>query len=133
MVSPRSYYGYDQASNCVASCTAMDATTLLNPNEVKAAIENLENVFTEEMSRIASSLRDMTTDATEAVIVQGTSMSGTIEDTAQAIIQIPSQVSSSFAELYDYSVQVHDALQEKANEEAYNAVKSASGVVTVQG
>ena len=133
MVSPRTYYGYNNEGKCVASATALDATTLLNPAEVKAAVDNLDNVFTTEMTSIATALRNMTTDANEAVIVQGTSMSGTIEDTAAAILQIPGQVSGSFSELYGLSVQRHDMLQEQANEEARNAVASAGGVVRVSG
>lgn len=133
MLSPRTYYGYDNESRCVASATALDANTLLNPAEVKAAVDNLENVFTTEMTSIATALHNMTQDANESVIVQGTSMAGTIEDTATAIVQIPGQVSSSFSELYSYSVQVHDVLQEQANEEARSAVAGASGVVRVSG
>ena len=133
MLSPRTYYGYNNESKCIASATALDATTLLDPAEVKAAVDNLENVFSTEMSSIATALRNMTTDANEAVIVQGTSMSGTIEDTATAISQIPGQVSSSFSELYSYSCQVHDSLQEQANEEARAAVAGKSGVVRVTG
>ncbi len=133
MLTPRTFYGYDQTSRCIVSCPAADATSVLNPNEVKAAIENLENVFVEEMKRIASALHDVTTDANEAIIVQGTKMSATIDDTANAIIQIPAQVIASFAELYDYSIKMHDALQQKFNDEAYNAVCTYSGVVRVTG
>ena len=133
MVSPRTFYGYDNESRCVASATALDATTLLDPAEVKAAVDNLENVFSTEMTSIATALHNMTQDANEAVIVQGTSMSGTIDDTATAISQIPGQVSSSISELYGLACQVHDSLQEQANEEARAAVSRASGVVRVTG
>ena len=133
MLSPRSCYGYNDEGKCVASGTATDATTLLNPAEVKAAVANLEAVFTEEMQRIASALRDMTADANESVIVQGTKMDKPIEETVTAILQIPGQVSSSYSELGAYAEQVHDALQQKANDEVYNSVRSASGVVRVSG
>ena len=110
MATPRVFYGYDQKGNCIVTSRALDATTVLNPVEVKAAIENLENVFTEEMKRLASALHDVTQDANEAIIVQGTKMSATIDDTANAIIQIPSQVMESFVELYDYSIKACEAL-----------------------
>ena len=133
MLSPKTYYGYNNESKCVASATALDATTLLDPAEVKAAVDNLENVFSTEMTSISTALHNMTTDANEAVIVQGTSMAGIIDETAAAVAQIPGQVSSSFADLYSYSCQVHDALQQQANDEAYAAVRNASGVVSVTG
>ena len=133
MLAPRKYYGYNRESKCIASCQAEDATTKINPVEVLKALENLESVFTESMNRIASALRDMSNDANEAIIVQGTKMTGAIEDTADSIAQIPSQVVESFHELYEASIRKHDELQQWANEQAYKAVKTHSGVVRVTG
>jgi len=130
MLSPKTYHGYNSEGKCIASCTALDANTLIDPAEVQAALNNLENVFNEEMGRIASSLRQV--DASDAVIVQGASMSGVIQDTAAAVTQIPGQVSSSFQGLYGLAVQAHDTLQQQANDEARSAV-NRSGVVRVTG
>lgn len=132
MVSPRTFRGYDQNGNQVASCPAKDASEYLNPNEVKAAVDNLIAVFQEEMNNIATALRDTTKDANEAIIVRGTKMTGTIEDTADSIQKIPSQVIGSFQDLYTAAVNTRDALQEELNKAAYNSV-AACGVAQIVG
>ena len=133
MESPRTYYGYNDEGKCVARCTATDANTFIDPAEVKAALDNLQNVFSEEMSRISTSIRDVSSDAKEAVIVQGTNMSSTVEKTADAIAVIPSEISGSLDGLYASAVSAHDALQQQCNEEAKAAVSRSSGVVRVSG
>ena len=48
-------------------------------------------------------------------------MSGTIEETCNALDAIPSSVMSQIGDLYNESVQVHDQLQVEFNEKAKNA------------
>ena len=133
MTEPKTFHGLNSEGQEIASCTARSATEYLDPNEVKQAIDNLVSVFEEEMNNIANALRDTTTDANEAIIVQGTKMTGTIEDTADSIAQIPAQVIDSFNELYEISVQRANELQEELNNAAYNSVASQSGVTSVVG
>ena len=131
LVGPKTYYGYDSNNECVAQCTAPDATTLINPEEVKKAVEDIITAFTESLEEVTNQLRGLTKDTDEALIVKGTKMTETVEQTADAISQIPAQVESSIGELYDNAVEAHRILQEKANEQAREAVSSASGVVRV--
>ena len=131
MVSPKTFYGYDESSNCIASCPAQDATYTINPNEVKEALDNLSSVLTEELNRIASALHDV--DVQQAIVVQGTRMSGMIDDTATAISQIPNQIINSLSSVYEYSVSAHDSLQNEYNQNAYDTVRSKTGVVRVTG
>ena len=93
----------------------------INPDEVKQAIDNLEAVLKEQFKGISDALRGIEQDANEAVIVQGTKMSGTIEETCNALDAIPSSVMSQIGDLYNESVQVHDQLQVEFNEKAKNA------------
>jgi len=135
MVSPRTFHGYKNVNGTeqeVASCAAKDATEYLDPNEVKSAIDNLINVFQEEMNNIANALRDTTKDTNEAIIVQGTKMTGTVEDTADSIAKIPSQVVESFQQLYTTAVQTRDAIQDELNEAAYASVYNC-GVDRITG
>jgi hypothetical protein len=131
MVSPRTFYGYDESSNCIASCPAQDATYMIDPSEVKAALDNLSFVLTEELNRIASALQDVQVE--DAIVVQGTNMSGMIDDTATAISQIPNQIINSLSSIYDYSVYAHDSLQNGYNQDAYDTVRGKSGVVRISG
>ncbi|MBP5679377.1 MAG: hypothetical protein J6X28_06100 [Bacilli bacterium] len=120
MENPKTYKGLDAEGNVKAQCTAVDANTLINPAEVQAAIDNVKSVFEEQLNNVASSLRDISQDADEAIIVQGTSMEGTIEDTATLLTQVSGQVTQGIDALYDYAVQAHDQLQIIENNKAYN-------------
>lgn len=131
MVSPVTYRGFDQEGNCIVQKTGLDANTQINPSEVKAAIENVKNVFAEQMQLIAKSLTNISEDAEDAIIVQGTNMSGTIEDTSTILGQLGTQVTQGIETLYDYAVQAHDTLQETNNARAYNECR-VNGVVSIQ-
>lgn len=131
METPRTYRGYDSEGTCIVKCSAQDANQWINPAEVQSAISNVEQVFTEQMRTVGNSLQNIVYDAEESIIVQGTNMGTTIEETARAINMLPSQAMQGISELYEYSVQAHDNLQRQANTYAYNQVASSSGVVRV--
>lgn len=133
MLSPKTYVGYDNTGNRVGSCTAVDANTYINPSEVQAAIENVEAVASEQMGLINSALSATTADASEAVIVQGTKMTSSIEEVCSALSKIPASIKDSISSMYDASVSAHDQLQERANQDAYNTMANTTGVTTVQG
>ena len=118
MESPKTYHGYDKDGKCITTSPAEDANNYLNPEEVKQAITNLENVLKEQFKGITDALRGIEQDANEAVIVQGTKMSGTIEETCTAIDGIPEQIMSGISELYDASVSAHDEIQRTLNDTA---------------
>lgn len=130
MEYPKTYRGVDSEGKVVTQCTAYDANGYINPAEVQAAIENVKAVFEEQLKSVADSLRDVSTDAKDAIIVQGTDMAGTIEDTATLLTSISSQVTQGIDQLYGYAVQAHDQLQINENNKAYNAC-IASNVVSV--
>ena len=131
METPRTYRGYDSDGKCVIQCSAQDANQWLNPAEVQKAINNVEDVFKEQMRAVGTALQDIVYDAEQSIIVQGTNMGETIEETARAINTLPSQAMQGISGLYEYSVQAHDNLQKQANNYAYNQAASASGVVRV--
>lgn len=133
MLTPKTYKGYDKDGKVVAQYTAVDANQYINPNEVKSAISNVKSVFKDQMNSVATALTGISADATEAVIVQGTKMDTVINETAQALNKIPDQVMKGISSLYDKSVEAHDKIQKKANEEAYSAAASIDGVVRVSG
>lgn len=130
MESPKTYKGYDQEGNVIVTSTAQDANQEINPQAVRVAIEHVKEVFADEMYKLAKSLRAISQDASEAIIVQGTKMEGTIEDTAKLLEQIPAQVTNGIDSLYDESVKYHDQLQNNLNAEAYNSCRVA-GVTNI--
>ena len=133
MLAPKTYVGYDNTGNRVGSCTAVDATTYIDPAEVQAAINNVESVASEQMGLINTALNATTADADEAVIVQGTKMTSSIEEVCSALTSIPGSIKDSISSMYDAAVSAHDQIQEQANQDAYNTIKNTTGVTTVQG
>ena len=131
MKTPKTYIGYDSQGNRVGSCTAVDANEYINPSEVQAAIDNVEIVATEQMGLIVSALNSITDDASEAVIVQGTKMTSTIEEVVEALGKIPESITDSISSLYTEAVSVHDQLQTTANDNAYNSMRNTAGVTSV--
>lgn len=131
MVTPKTYVGYDHEGKQVCSCTAEDANNYLNQAEVQKAIENVEDVVTEQMKVISHALQDVAVDAESAIIVQGTKMTQTIEDTCIALNSLPEQFVSTISSLYDEAVSAHDKLQQQANSDAETKVRSTVGVESV--
>lgn len=131
LVSPKTYRGYNDNNEVLITKTAVDANTQLNPAEVKKEIENVKAVFDEQMNGIARALKNISEDAGESIVVEGTKMNGTIEDTAQVLSQLGSQVTQGIDTLYDYSVEAHNKLQENNNNAAYNACR-INGVTRIQ-
>lgn len=129
-VSPKTYRGYDANGQQVSSATARNATDFINPQEVAAAIEKIKTVATEEVGQITTALAKLTEDATDAVIVQGTKMTGTFEDVNSGIKTIPDQIAEAIAELKTLAEQAHDRLQTEFNESAKAACRR-NGAVSV--
>lgn len=132
METPKTYSGYDEEGNFVLTVTAVDANGFINPSEVQTAIENVKTVVKEQMTTVTNAIRNFENDAKEAIIVQGTNMSGVIEDICTSLKQLDGTIGDSISCLYDEAVKVHDAIQTKANSEAYSQCSSQSGVVSVR-
>lgn len=130
MESPKVYRGYNNEGNCLITKTAVDANTQINPADVKAAIDNIKTVFDEQMKMLASALTDVSTNAEEAIIVEGTSMGPAIEEVATVLMSLSEKLTSGFDDLYDKAVTAHDEQQRRNNTEAYNAC-AISGVTRI--
>ena len=99
MTISKTYKGYDSNNQHVITVTARNATDYINPQEVEAAIEKIKTVATEEIEIITNSLGKLTEDANDAIIVQGTKMTGTFEEIITGIKTIPDQIAEALAEL----------------------------------
>ena len=129
--SPRTYRGYNSNNEVVITKQAANANGDLNPVEVKQAIENVKAVFEEQMNGVARALRNISQDADEAIVVEGTKMNDTIEDTAQVLTQIGPQITQGIDTLYELSVDAHNKIQQNYNNMAYNACR-VNGVVDIR-
>lgn len=131
MVSPKTYRGYDKDGNVLCTVTAVDANEYINPAEVRSALDKVKTVAEEGMENIVKALNNVEPDASEAVIVQGTKMTETINEVCTAIKDIPENMASSIEEAYPRAVSEHDRLQNEANDTAYNGAW-ISGVTNVR-
>lgn len=131
MVAPKTYTGYDKDGKAVAHVTGVDANEYINPDEVQTAIDKVGTVAEEQMKTISSALNGISGEAADAVIVQGTKMDTVIEEVSKALDSVAGSIKDSLSDMYTQAVKAHDTLQNQANDEAYNAVASASGVVSV--
>lgn len=131
MVAPKTYTGYDKDGKAVANATGVDANEYINPDEVQTAIDKVGTVAEEQMKTISSALNGISGEAADAVIVQGTKMDTVIEEASKALDSVAGSIKDSLSDMYTQAVKAHDTLQNQANDEAYNAVASASGVVSV--
>lgn len=132
MVAPATYYGYDENQNCIVTGSAEDATQYINPEEVQDAIENLQQVVEEQMNKIVTKLTNISDDAGQAVIIQGAKMTGTLEDAAAQIKQLPAQMFGDIDSLKAAADNARDVIQQSNNDAMYNTVASCSGVVVVK-
>ena len=134
MESPKRYIGYDKDGKQVTIAYGVDANKDIDPSIVKAKINNLDKVMTEEICKIQKALLDITKDASQAIIVNTTSKSGEIEDLVLNLEQykkVPNQV---FEQVYTESVNKHDSMQSDYNQQAENRVRNTSNVdKVVQG
>ena len=133
MVEPRTYIGYDKDNKEITKQTATDANTLINPEEVQAKIDALDEVADGEIENIVSNMRNITADELDSIIIQGTNMETILSETQDAINGIKGTFGASLGEVYTAAVQAHDELQNELNERAKATVQSTAGVVTVSG
>lgn len=131
MISPRTYYGYNSENECIHSVTAENANNYIDPAEVQAAIDKFKTTVSDELGKVSKALSNITQEASEAVIVQGTKMDKVIEETATALGTIGESMGSSVESIYSEAVKAHDTIQEQLNANAKAA--AGSGAAYVKG
>lgn len=131
METPKTYNGFDKDNNCIVTVTAYDANEIVNPDEVKSAIEGVTQAAADASNSINSALSGYAPDTKEALIVQGTSMTGVIEELISSVGQLSSLVEGTIASIYDEAVKIHDDYQREANQKAEESARSTPEVVNV--
>lgn len=131
MLLPRTYAGYDKDGKVLCKVTAVDANRYLNPDEVSAAIDKVVKTAEESVQNIIRAINNIEPDASEAVVVQGTKMTKTIEETSEMFKALPGIMEASVREYYEVVVAAHDKLQDDANTTAESGAW-ISGVVDVR-
>ena len=132
MIAPKTYVGYDQTGNRVATCTAANANDVISPADVQNALNNIRNVLDEHMKNICNSLTNVAPEAGAALVVEGTKMTEPIQELANELSKITESIMNNINGIYDESLTVHDKIQTQFSEDACNTVKRCEGVVSVR-
>lgn len=132
MEAQKTYTGYGSKNEVLAYATAKSAKEYIDPDRVKAALENFNNVVKESMDAIIQSINTIIApDAQEAVIVEGTRITPVLEDVNEAISMYANKMIEDLSILYEEALRKYDELQIQANNDAYYAVRSQAGVINV--
>ena len=118
MVEVKTYKGYDKDGKCVCTVTAKDANKDLNPEEVKAALDNLDKVMTDVSKTLIKSIEGLIPTAEEAVLVKGTGYKKKINDIIDDANTGVSSLNKNYDGLYENAVDYHDKKQRQYNREA---------------
>ena len=134
MEQPKTYNGYDDNGNVVASYTGADASLKINPEEIKEKIEKVVQVSAEQTKKICSALENVKNDADDALVVQGATIDSFIDMAIQSVEYIKENIEKiiNAGDLYSAAESVHDQIQIENNKAAYNKTASSSGVKTTQ-
>ena len=129
-VAAQTYTGYGGENNqeVIVSIKAMDATKLLDPAAVSAAVDKVKDTVNESMKSTGRHLEGLTSDSEKALVAKGANMSDTLTKTADYIFEIPAQVEEALESLKTAAFDARNALQEEINKQVKSQVQSTSGV-----
>ena len=133
-VAAQTYTGYGGENNkeVIVSIKAMDATKLLDPAAVSAAVDKVKDTVNESMKSTGKHLEGLTSDSEKALVAKGANMSDTLTKTADYIFEIPAQVEEALESLKTAAFDARNALQEEINKQVRSQVQSTSGVNYVE-
>ena len=118
------YYGYDnQEPQNYWEATADSAKEAIDPDAIYDAIENVKTTFDEQLKKVEAALKNITTEADQAQVVNGASMGPVIDETAGYIGGLGPTLYNGIDEIYTQAVKVYNELQEQLNKYAEDAVK----------
>ena len=127
MESPSTYYGYDEKGNRIASITAYDANNDINPTEVLQGV-NMIKANLVGYDSIINTLRILSTDVENSVIVNHKTMLGRTENVIEDSVSKIKGIEEALDEFYDGALEVHDTLQKEYNARARVGLYDVDGV-----
>ena len=131
MTEAKTYNGYDSNNEKICYCKAEDAKNYINPDEIKTKIDEAKTTLETGLDSVWKELDSVESNSSTAMIVNGASMAPAIDDTITYIKSIPPTINAQLDGFYQETISVHNQIQDQLNVQAYNAVSSTSGVVSV--
>lgn len=128
-VYPQTYTGYDEDNNVIITKEAESAENYINPQEVRAAIENIKNVVDTGLKTIASAIEKVNCGE-EALIVADKTMKPMVEELAEQIAgknrdteiaPLAQQMEEALEEVYERACDAYNDIQGQLNTQAENA------------
>ena len=132
LTQPIRIYVYDKDDKLISTVEAAIVKNLINPDEVKNAVDNVKDVIEEGFSTISTALaNEALPDAENAIVVEGTNTSSLFDEVTAALTDgtLSNQVTPSIDDMYTLAVEKHNSFQEEANENARTSANGVSGKV----
>ena len=131
--SRKMYYGVDKDGHRVTeNVQAKDASEVIDLVGLRKAIENAEDGYISEFKKLSQDVEDLASPTDEALVVNGLSLKGKVEDLSKEITKMPdANIKKMWAKFGQARNKYHE-LQEKYNEEAKNKVSNRDKVVKVK-
>ncbi|MBQ9018754.1 MAG: hypothetical protein IJ097_00385 [Bacilli bacterium] len=134
MEVPKTYRGYNSEGNFVVSKTADAATQTINPNTVQTKINDIEEIFEEQIAIIQNALNDIVDDASQGIVANDTSLGENIEELTEDLnaYKETNVIKNELDWVYTDAQNAHDNLQREKNAQARQYVSSYDGVVSIR-
>lgn len=123
LTNPKTYEGIDPSTKeVVGPITAQNADEIIDPAEVAKKIKNASEIIEKEMGNLASGIAPTADDSKEAIIIEGTDMSETINEIANIIKEFATEINKSIEGLYEESVNARNHIQDLLNDQARQSI-----------
>ena len=135
METPKTYKGYDADDKYVGELTATNIKKeVLDPDEIKRAVDNVRRVAYEQINEIRTALYDVANDAELAMVINGTNMGPFISGIADELIGQHENIANLLGgkDAYNHALKTHDRYQREVNEAARRSVQQDKNVKYVR-
>ena len=138
-VLPKKYAGYDEKDKEIVRLQARDVNEFLDIAGVEAQLNNINTTIETEINNICKKLKDIITNDSEddyvdinALVIEGTNMSGVLEDIITELKSLPEQMQDSLSDIPKKVGKKIDEIQTDLNNRAQEEVSNTKSVVTVR-
>ena len=130
MERAKTYVGYDDKGNEIASCTANDMSKYIDPEAMKVAVNNLiTDVQHEIFHSVNHALLTAKLDARD--VISASKIGDAIDQVIEQMKEISSGIEAVFSSTYANAVAIQDEQQRQMNSEARESVRRLNNVTTV--
>ena len=125
-VAVETWAGYDSEGTEIKRIKAADANNDIDPEQIKAAIENVKSACDKEMSVVTDKLSGLTDNALQALRIEGMTLQEYITAISDVINSFGTEIAGVLEPLVGEAQAEHDRLQEQYNSDAESSAASGT-------